>query len=238
MKYKGSKLRHRKQILEAITTKLTHLDLSTYNYWEPFVGGGNMIGYVNSQRLFKQCYGTDIDPDVIAYLAAAEAGWVPPEEISREMYETARANPEALYRPLAGYLAFSVSFGGMKWGSYAINKRGDDYVGQAWRRHQRDAQEWAGVKFENASFLDVAPEANTVIYCDPPYDGTSSYGAYWDQGAYVEWVKGLSQPVFMSAYVNPLPGLATEIWSKPVRVSLSANDNTKKTVERLFYVEP
>ena len=237
MRYKGSKLRYRKQILEAMTAKLAPLDLSTYSYWEPFVGGGNMIGYVNSQGLFKQCHGTDIDPDVIAYLAATAAGWMPPDNISPELHKAVKANPADHDPALIGYMAFAMSFGGMKFAAYCKDKRGRDYALEAYRRHLKDSKALMGATFSTMSYLDAIIPGDGVIYCDPPYVGTSGYGTGWDQDAYVEWLSQLNQPVFMSAYENPLPDLATEIWAKPAfsRMNNYAEGKTDLPVERLFY---
>jgi len=81
MKYMGSKARHAKHILPIILKDRK----PDQWYVEPFVGGANVIDKVDGKRI-----GADINPYVIAMLDALSKGWVPPQQISKEVYDIHR----------------------------------------------------------------------------------------------------------------------------------------------------
>lgn len=89
MKYVGSKNRLAKDIVPIIQSYIDNNHIT--HYWEPMVGGANMIDKIQCSRKF----GSDIHPYLIALLKQAQTDTsVFPATISEEEYKTVRANPQ------------------------------------------------------------------------------------------------------------------------------------------------
>jgi hypothetical protein len=81
MKYIGSKRGISKYILPIILNNRA----IGQAYVEPFVGGCNMIDKVDGYRV-----GSDINKYLISMWKALQSGWIPPKEITRNMYSKFR----------------------------------------------------------------------------------------------------------------------------------------------------
>ena len=82
--------------------------------------------------------------------------------------------------------------------------------------------------------MDIPP--NATIYCDPPYRGTQQYnGSTFDFDAFDEWVDALPQMAVISEYTAPAG--CVEVARIDKTCSLSATNNSKVSVERLFVQE-
>lgn len=73
---------------------------------------------------------------------------------------------------------------------------------------------------------------NPVIYCDIPYKGTGEYkeGGF-NYEAFYEWAADINHPVYISEYAAPFK----EVHAFKHRSSLSATNNAKQTIEKLFW---
>lgn len=84
-----------------------------------------------------------------------------------------------------------------------------------------------------ASYENVlidTPINETIIYLDPPYKNTAKYQEGLDHDKLLNWIKKSPYKIYVSSYEYNLP-IVHEISH---RCSLSATNNSKKTVERLF----
>ena len=82
------------------------------------------------------------------------------------------------------------------------------------------------------SYNAVEIQQPAIIYCDPPYAGTEKYKAQLDHEAFYEWLRNSPHKVYVSSYEMP-DGFKC-VWQKDHRSSLSATNNSKKVVERIF----
>jgi site-specific DNA-adenine methylase len=74
--------------------------------------------------------------------------------------------------------------------------------------------------------------SNPVIYCDIPYKGTGEYsGVGLDYEAFYQWAADCPHPVYISEYAAPFQ----EVAAFTHRSSLSATNNKKKTIEKIFW---
>jgi len=73
---------------------------------------------------------------------------------------------------------------------------------------------------------------NPVIYCDIPYKGTGEYkeGGF-DHEKFYKWFENVPYPAYLSEYEAPFE----QIEGFRHRSSLSATNNKKKTIERIFW---
>jgi DNA adenine methylase len=111
---------------------------------------------------------------------------------------------------LTALAAFGASFGGRKWGGFArpdLRWRQSCEFGRAvrsWRR-KFDAMSSAGlVTSECLPYWRVDPPAGSVVYCDPPYTGTTGYNSgEFDHGRFHAWCEAQTVPVFVSEFTAP-----------------------------------
>lgn len=232
MNYLGGKSRQAAHLAPIITTYAK----AATKYYEPFLGGGFILERVANDVPRPEA--SDVHPDLILMWQALLDGWEPPTEVSREEYQELRtAEPS----PLRGFVGFGCSFGGKWFGGYASNTRGDDYCGQARRGARRKAQAMraAGARITLRSYADLDPEPGSLIYCDPPYAGTTDYkdAGGFDSDAFWVRVREWSDAgcaVLVSEYSAPAG--AHCIWERASKVSLKRDDNTAANTERLFVV--
>ncbi len=229
MQYMGGKGR--------IASRLADVILSfkgeTHTYIEPFIGGGFIFHKVAPH--FDVAIGSDAMPDLVLLWQSVKNGWVPPQRVSREQYaELRHAEPSAL-RAFAG---FGCSFGGKWFGGYASNKRGDDFAGAAGRGIEIKRQGFGdNTRIVLKDYRDHAPGHGCLVYCDPPYAGTTPYSGApsWDAEEFWRTAEKWSLAgavVLVSEYQAPEGWVP--VWSAPVKQSLRKDSNLVEAVENLF----
>lgn len=208
-------------------------------YWEPFIGGGSVFEQMAPN--FLTAFGSDVHPDLILMYQALLDGWEPPSEITELEYRVLRDSYPSPERAFAG---FACSFGGKWFGGYARSSDREDYAGEARRGLLRFqlAVRRTEVGFGCSSYLRGFPAPGTIIYCDPPYAGTTGYSGvapfnpvvFWDTAEY--WAKDRGCHVYVSEY----DGLGTLVWEKERNSEIGGgvNGESKKVVERLWYLAP
>lgn len=231
MKYVGSKGRHAKQILPIILA-----DRKTGQaYVEPFVGGANTMQHVDGRRI-----GGDLHPHLMAMWKAVSEGWNPDSgRLCEASYKTARAFAKSSYGPTAqiGFIGFALSFGGKWFGGYRRDSSGSrDYAAEAVRSAEKEFPKLRGVEFHHCSYDELPIPPQSLIYCDPPYEGTLGYATgEFDHAKFWQWCRDMAaagHTVFVSEY--NAPGDFECVWSKPVNNTLDRDTGAKQAVERLF----
>jgi DNA adenine methylase len=244
MRYLGGKSKIAKELARIIQPKGL--------WWEPFCGGLSM-----SVQLAKYGPGlvSDAHPALIALYQAVRAGWQPPEAVTEADYQAARGLPDS--DPLKAFVGFGCSFGGKYFGGYAAQARArtttrvhrgtetfyEDPVRACGKALASDLAALSSCAVECLDFLKQEPcPGFEVIYCDPPYWGTTGYSTgdfdhetFW--ALCIAWAR-LGTRVFVSEYTCPYPGIAWEVWSKPVRVQVAGGHKDSKATEKLYRVLP
>lgn len=235
MKYMGSKARIAKDLAPIINLIIEENRIT--NYVEPFVGGANMIQHINCERRA----GYDNNPYLIAFLQKIQQGWNPLEEfeMSEQYYKWVRDDPhhfEPEYVALAGFCA---SYNAKWFGGYAgtvKTKIGTyrNYYDEAVRNVLKQAPFIKDVNFCCSDYQNLKPvKKNTLIYCDPPYQGTTGYKDSFDHMQYWDWVREVSKYniVLCSEYTAPDDFVC--VWSKQLTTTLDKSSRSR-AVEKLF----
>lgn len=233
MKYMGSKARLAKSILPII------LKSRKPGQWyvEPFSGGMNTICEVKGNRIAN-----DIHYHLIEMWKELLRGWVP-KEITKKEYMEIKTNQDKYPPYLVGWAGFNCSYCGTWFGGFAGSVRTKigtirNYQEEAIRNILKQTKKMIGVRFFNESFHDLRIPPNSIIYCDPPYKGTSKYVNDIDHDLFWDWVRDADEQghtVFVSEYSAPNDFEC--VWQKNIKSSLSANGRSggsKKSVEKLF----
>jgi DNA adenine methylase len=138
-----------------------------------------------------------------------------------------------------GYAGFAFSYGGKWLGGWRrdiIGKR--DYVAESYRNALNQNPLLQGVKFVNKSYLDLKIPDNSLIYCDPPYEGTTKYKDDFNHDYFWQWCREMANKghiIFVSEYNAPDDFEC--VWQKEIVSSLTQDTGSKKAVEKLFKIK-
>lgn len=207
---------------------------------EPFVGGANMIDKVPDS--YKKI-GYDLNEYLISMFNGLINGFIPNDFYSKSEYEDVKININN-DKCLSGYIGFNCSYSGKWFGGFAgivKTKNGfRNYQDEAKRNVLAQIKNLNGTSFICDSYENLNP-VNCLIYCDPPYQGTTGYKTgTFDHEKFFDWCREQAKRniVFVSEYNAPDDFI--EVWSQEVKSSLSANGKSgsnKISVEKLFRVK-
>ena len=78
-----------------------------------------------------------------------------------------------------------------------------------------------------------------MVYCDPPYNGTTGYGVgKFDSAEFWEYMREISKDHLVFISEQTAPSVFVEIWSKPFTRTIDVNKNNQiKATEKLFIHE-
>lgn len=227
----GSKSRHSSQILNVVAERER---LGNRTFVEPFVGGANVLDKLDSPRL-----GADTNQYLIAMWQSVASGWLPRDDYTEEQYMYVKSHRDE-DPTLTGYFGFALSYGGKWFGGWRRDSQGKrNYVQEAYRNAIKQFPKLIGVDFVCSDYrhLDIPP--SSVIYCDPPYLGTTNYGDSINHDEFWKWCESKvrdGHSVYVSEYTAP--DRWKTIWEKKVSSSLTKDTGSKKAVESLFVLEP
>lgn len=184
MRYLGGK--HR--ISEFIVTNIDKIRTTEDTYLEPFVGSAAILSKMANK--FDKVIASDIHEDLILMYKELQKGWVPPKWVSREEYNKLKhLQPSAL----RGIVGFGSSFGGKWFGGYTDtvfdkhhNRDTKPYMNAAVNSLLKIVSDIQSVEFIHCDYTHHKPKSNWLVYCDPPYNGTTSYNSYFNSDKFWE----------------------------------------------------
>lgn len=237
MKYMGSKQRLAKDISPIINKYIKDYNINTYI--EPFVGGANMMEYIVCDNRI----GSDNNEYLITMWNDLQAGWQPPEKMTREMYNDIKNNKDEYSKALVAIAGFCATYNAKWFGGYAgvvktkINTL-RDYYDEAVRNILKQTDKLTNVEFIHTDYTYFTEYKNALIYCDPPYQGTTQYGSSkeFDYEKFWSWVRkmSVSNAVFVSEYNAPDDFEC--IYEKTLTTTLDKNSR-KQDTEKLFVMK-
>lgn len=225
----GSKRRIAKYILPIILK-------DRYNnqfYVEPFCGGCNAINLVKGNRI-----ASDNNEYLIALYNALKSGWIPEEVYSKDQYTIFKDNFDLVDKHILGYVGFCCSFRGKFFNGYAgSHKCGRNYQNESRKSLLKTFDE--NIEYIHSEYYNLYIPPNSIIYCDPPYAGTTEYktGSF-NHEKFWGWctdMANLGHTVFVSEYSAPSSSNIECVWNMDIKDCLSTKNTTIKT-EKLFKV--
>lgn len=226
MKYLGSKNRIAKHILPIM---LEHRK-DNMCWVEPFVGGGNMIDKIEGWRI-----GSDLNEYVIALLIEMTKPKFEAPEIDEEKYNDIKENKSDYPKWVVGYAGTQLSFGSKWFGGYRRDKQGiRNYCLEARNNVNKQSKNLIGASFKNFAYDKLPIPKNSIIYCDPPYEGVTGYIFGFNHIDFWDWCREKSNnghTVFVSEYNAPDDFKC--VWEIEVSTNVSINKG-KRDTEKLF----
>lgn len=227
MNYMGSKRRIAKHLLPIMLEKR----LEGQCWVEPFVGGANMIDKVNGWRI-----GNDNNFYLIEFFKALQSGWIPPDNCSEEEYKEIRKNKDGYPPYLVGFVGFGCNF----FHGYARNKKNSNYCLQSKKSVLKQKSSIENVQFYYGDYKDLVIPAKSLIYCDPPYEGTQKYATskHFNHEEFWQWCRDKvkeGHTVFISEYNAPDDFEC--IKEVEITVNVDARVEAKKKLEKLFVLK-
>lgn len=238
MQYLGGKSKIARWLVAAMRPRL-----SGREFWDAFCGGLSVSLAISETG--ARGLATDANPALVNLYQAVAAGWDPPAVVSEDDYAAARSLPDT--DPRKAFCGFACSFGGKWFGGYARapKEAGRTYAGAGRTALLRDVGLLVerGIDVALANFLEVEPEpTETVLYLDPPYAGTTGYGATgtFDYPRFYRRVAAWARytDVFVSEYSMPISlggRLAMEFAHD---MSVAGGVRKGARVERLYHYAP
>jgi DNA adenine methylase len=235
MKYMGSKARFAKEILPITLQGRT---INQY-YVEPFVGGCNIIDKVKGNKI-----GADSNKYLIALWKGLQSDRELITEISKELYSEARTEYNNRTNIKfddfeLGWIGFMGGFNGRFYGGgYSGTHRNRDYVAEQIRNTLKQKELINDIEFYNCNYYDLQIPSKSIIYCDPPYQGTKEYDVKnkFNHNDFWDWCRKMKlqgHNVYVSEYNAPDDFKC--IWSKDIKVSIRPTKTLQQT-EKLFTI--
>lgn len=232
MRYMGSKARIAKQIAPIINEAIKK---SNGMLFEPFCGGCNITPHFGG-RIFAN----DLNENLICLFKKAIAGRVFPEYITKEMHKAAK-NGE-YDKALTAYIGFCASYRGNYFKGFADNGHQTatgtrDYQAEQIKSFNKTVEalrKMPSLTLSSLPYYELEIPDNSVIYCDPPYEGTTGYktGSF-DHERFWKWAEEMSErnKVFVSEY-STRSDLFIPVWQQSIHNSMSSS--SKRATEVLF----
>ena len=233
MVYVGSKNRIAKYILPLI------LKDRKPNQWyvEPFAGGFNTIDKVSGNRIAN-----DINYCLTELFRMLQQGWIPPGHITEKEYLAIKTNKEKYPAYLVGFVGFNCSYAGKWFGGYArgLSYKGvpRNYTNEGKRNMLAQVNSIKNIIIQNKNYWEMQIPPESIIYCDPPYKGTTEYAACktkFDHETFFEWCRKMSKQkhvIYVSEYDAPADFEC--LWQKEIGNSLAIKTGNRKGIEKLF----
>ena len=225
-------------------------------YCEPFCG---MLGvYQHIPALFQdhkpklKYKAGDANKSVILMWKAAQKGWKPPINISKEKYDELKYN--GLATAEKGYIGHQCAFGGQYFGSYRKERCTEQKLQTSSENIKNTVDKVKKTIFKHGDYNQYSDLKGYIIYCDPPYANTRQHyfsndnwssgtrvNSKFDSAAFWEWCEKMSHYniIFVSEYNVPkklLPENTKVVFRKPVKISYGRS-TAKENKEKLYMLK-
>ena len=237
MQYMGSKNRLCKEIVPIIQSYVNNSN----GYLEPFVGGANVIDKIKCNNK----YGCDLNKYLIELLIHIQKTTEDlPITLLEEEYKKIKNNQENYEDWYLGLISFC-SFGNKMWNGYLKNNS-QDVEGKRAKSYfdnlRKQAPNLKDIHFDCRDFRDInANISNFVIYCDPPYRGTTKYKtAEFPYEEFYQWCRKMAKNNIVLVSEYNMPNDFECIWSKETIANFDSNrkvnDDKKQKSRKIIHI--
>jgi DNA adenine methylase len=228
MAYLGGKSKSAEHILEVLNNPV----FDSLDYIEPFCGYCHIVRRVVNKKSYRI---SDNNKLLIVLLKHIQKTKGKHPIITQSEYKTLHENPSK-NQLRAAYAAFCYSYNGKYFGGF-VNKYGAREYPKERKRYYdelHDVDSFHKAAIVNTDYSHYKDVKGKLIYCDPPYEGTTEYHSSFDSSKFWEFIRDVSKDnyVFVSEYKAP-PDFVC-ISQKVKRNSIAGKGATRKRIEKLF----
>lgn len=229
MAYLGGKAKSAEHILAVLNSDF----FDNYDYIEPFCGYCHILRRVVNKKSYTI---SDNNPLLIVLLKHIQKIKDDHPTINKEEYDKLRENPK-INLLKAAYAAFCYSYNGKYFGGFVEKYQDRNYPEERKKYYDQlhDNKSFHNAKIKKTDYSSYSGVKGKLIYCDPPYAGTTEYHSSFDSEKFWECMRKLSKNnyVFISEYTAPDDFIC--LVKKTKRMSLSGKGATRKNSEKLFF---
>lgn len=231
MQYVGSKTRGPGPRIAALLNAVI-ADRELRVYAEPFCGALSVLCKVKAPRRLA----SDACEALITFHQAVQAGWVPPDELTKEQWAHYKATQDP-QDPMTALAGFGCSWGGNYFSSYSatykFTKRRVTTAFAASQSARNKMAKCADVEFACRDYRRTPPA--DITYCDTPYAGTVGYPAVgpFDHEAFWAWARERSKGSLLVASEMTAPEDFTPVLDFNVQNRIATASRTRRQ-EYLF----
>ena len=174
---------------------------------------------------------SDSNKALITMYQALQDGWLPPEEVSESLYTEYKLKQDSA-DPLTAFIGIGCSFGGKWFGGYARSSD-RNYCSNARNSLIKQLPKIKDVLFKDRDYRNWIPY-NCLVYCDPPYEGTTGYKDKFDHVSFWDTMRAWSKDniVIISEYNAPADFKC--VLEIPTRTDMRVAGKQEARTERLF----
>jgi DNA adenine methylase len=197
---------------------------------EPFCGALSMSVHL------QPTLATDSSLPMISMFQAIRKGWRPPADMTEIEYRLLRDSQDYT-DPLVAFAGHMMSWGGKWFAGFARpHKKQRDRIGATGRKIVERVLALPDTQFSVLDYRDIPIAAGDLIYCDPPYAGTTKayFNNKFDHGEFWNWaryVRSIGAIVVISEYSAPNDFVSFFEYKRPT-VMRKNSDTT--TTEKLW----
>lgn len=236
MRYFGGKQRIAKPLSEFLNSQLTE----GQTFIDLFCGSCNVVSNI---RQDVKRYANDKNKYLPAMWSALQNGWLPVKNVTESQFKEWKLKDAQTPEDMAMkcFIGFGCSFAGLWYSGYARGGEGRNYAENAYNSTMKKANKMKDVGFFCMDYSDFICPANSIVYCDIPYKGTTQYSAVgaFDHEAFYAWAKSQKQcRILVSEYKHNVPEDAIIIWEHKSKKDIRNKHGVQEeTVEVLFEFE-
>ena len=233
MRYVGGKYKISKPISETILSYRENEN----TFVSLFCGSCAVETKIGKTKIFDNIILNDIHPYLIAMYKEYIQGRKFPEQVSKEEYTYVREHKDE-DPALTGFVGFGCSFGGKWFGGYGRNvKTKRNLASEAIHSLDRDIGNLLNAKFYCEDYKNIVIPNNSIVYCDPPYVGTTGYRSVekFNTNEFWDYIRQISKnnKVFVSE--QTAPDDFVPVWEKEIKRHIDVNIYKRfKVTEKLY----
>lgn len=248
MKYCGGKFKLRNEIAKELSKYLPESN----TFIDMFCGSCNISIAMLKKHPNLDVYANDISKPLITMFNALKAGWIPPDDLSKDQWIQLKADQD-VDNPLTAFAGFGCSYAGKYFTCFALDRTGKrNYSTEAKSNLLKDLPELQKIQYSSTDYKQFPlPNTPVLIYCDIPYYNSNKDNQFkcWGVDApfnhtdFYKWceqtkLKGFT--IIVSEYMDSIKDtkyIDNVIWSRSSKASVSNyNGSSKDSVEVLIKI--
>lgn len=239
MHYLGGKFRTKGAIGDYITKLIADDGITTYI--EPFCGSLWVTCEI-AKKSDVEIIASDSHESLILMWKAIQSGWIPhiPDNLEENEVIYNKYKNISGHSKEHGFYGFSLGYGGRYFSGFSRDGRGSrNYAKDAWSSiSKRKLPYIADMDIKCCDYTDYTYVQGALIYCDPPYLGTTGYKGTdkFNHDTFWDWVRMMSEDNIVLVSECQAPSDFTAVLELNARSDIRTGKGNKNNSVRKEYL--